>query len=405
MSCRDAAARGAWLGSCRQLFAVFWMMAWMCGWAAGGEPPRPEALIGYTELQTDLPGGRHANVVTMRAVVVRANGTGRRVIGENLTRQPSSWTSFAGWSPDGQTAIVGRGWASPENAAWEEEHKQFRFAEGAWSYDMILIDLAHDRQFNATAVDRVSFYNSGVFFWPDNPRQLGFQALIDGKSHPFRMDRDGHDKRDLTKGSRAFTYGFSASPDGRRVAYHKDFQVYVADAQGANARQVKTGQAFNFFPQWSPDGAYLAFLSGQHLRCHPYLVDADGSGLRKLADRKSYAGVVDFLDVPDFHGGSSDVPVWAPDGQSLFYTGQVGRQVHLLRVTLDGKSEQLTRAEPDARYYHPAVSPDGKWLACGGKRDGVRQIYIIRLDDRHAYALTSLAKGRGAMWPHWQTRQ
>jgi len=49
--------------------------------------------------------------------------------------------------------------------------------------------------------------------------------------------------------------------------------------------------------------------------------------------------VVEFLDVPDFHGGSSDVPAWAADGGSVYYTAQVGRSVELMRATLDGKSE------------------------------------------------------------------
>ena len=85
--------------------------------SAAADPPRAQALVGYTEFRTDLPGGRHANVATMRAVVVRADGTGRRVLAEELARDPDTWTQFAGWSPDGRLAIVGRGWESPENAA------------------------------------------------------------------------------------------------------------------------------------------------------------------------------------------------------------------------------------------------------------------------------------------------
>jgi hypothetical protein len=50
----------------------------------------PDALIGYTEFRTDLPGGRHANVKTRRAVVVKADGTGRRVLAEELTRVAGS---------------------------------------------------------------------------------------------------------------------------------------------------------------------------------------------------------------------------------------------------------------------------------------------------------------------------
>src|SRR5690349_20493494 len=75
------------------------------------EPP-PDLLIGYSEFRTDLPGGRHANVRTMRAAVVRADGTGRRVLAEGLTREAGAWTQFAGWSPDGKAARVSRNWKS-----------------------------------------------------------------------------------------------------------------------------------------------------------------------------------------------------------------------------------------------------------------------------------------------------
>src|SRR5437868_6943293 len=96
-----------------RLSVVFLFM--LASLTASAEPTPP--LIGYTELQTDLPGGRHANVRTMRATVVRADGTGRRDLSANLADEPDSWTQFGGWSPDGRTAIVSRGWQSPENAA------------------------------------------------------------------------------------------------------------------------------------------------------------------------------------------------------------------------------------------------------------------------------------------------
>jgi hypothetical protein len=75
----------------------------------------PDLLIGYTEFRTDLPCGRYVNVWTMRAVVIKADGTDRRVLAEELTREKGYWAQFYGWSPDGKTAILLRGWESEEN--------------------------------------------------------------------------------------------------------------------------------------------------------------------------------------------------------------------------------------------------------------------------------------------------
>jgi TolB protein len=359
-------------------------------------------LIGYTELNTALAGGRHANVMTMRACVVGADGTRQRKLAEELTRETSSWTQFAGWSPDGLSAVIGRGWESSENARWEEEHKQFRFAATGWLYDMYLLDLASGRAKNVTEIERVSFYNTGLFVWPGDATKLGFQALIGGESHPFRMEQDGTNKRDLTPDSKEFAYGFSASPEGKRIAYHKNYRVYLADSDGSHAKVVETGHPFNFGPQWSPDGAWILFLSGEHYNCHPHIVRADGSDLKKLASRGAYRGVTEFLDVPDFHGGSSDLPVWSTDGRAVIYTAQTGSAVELLRATLDGKIERLTNSPAGTSHYHPQSSPDGNWLVYGSKRDGIRQLYVMRLTDRTERRITSLKRGEAAMWPYWQ---
>jgi Tol biopolymer transport system component len=218
------------------------------------------------------------------------------------------------------------------------------------------------------------------------------------------MDRDGRNKRDLTKDSKEFAYGFSASPDGRRIAYHKSYVIYVADADGTNAHEIATGHPFNFAPQWSGDGKHLLFVAGEHYDCHPYVVAADGTVLRKLADRGGYRGVVEFLDVPDFHGGSSDIPAWSADGMAVYYTAKLGPSVELFRVMLDGQSERLTQTPAGSLHYHPTPSPDGRWLVFGSKRDGVRQLYVMDLRDRSERRLTVLDKGQAAMWPHWQPR-
>ena len=203
------------------------------------EKDPPDLLIGYNEHRTNLPGGRHANCSTNRAMVVKADGTQRRSVAVELANEPGAWTQFAGWSPDGKTAVIGRSWDSEENARWEEEHQTFRFTEEGWLYDFYLVDIATGRAENVTAVDRVSFYNAGLFYWQNDPMKLGFTALIGGNSKPFCMDRDGSNKTDLTKNSDGFAYGFSSSPDGSRISYHENYQIYLANADGSNRQHIR----------------------------------------------------------------------------------------------------------------------------------------------------------------------
>lgn len=376
------------------------------------EPTSEQPLIGYTELQTNLPGGRHANVRTMRATVVRADGSGRARIADELADETDAWTQFAGWSPDGKHAIVSRGWQDAENANWEQEHKTFRMEPKKWLLDSCLVDVATGKVSNLTAVGRVSHYNGGLFFMPEvktlgsvaqaTTHRLGFTPLINGVSKPFVMDLDGRNKQDLSSTNEGFTYGYSASPDGNLISYHENYQVYIAKADGSEKRQINTGHPFDFGPRWSPDGKWLLFVSGEHYDCHPHIVRPDGTGLKKLADRAGYRGVTEFLDVDDFHGGSSDVPVWSVDSQSVFYTAKVGNNVELFQITLDGVNIQLTKTPDGTTHYHPTPSGDGRQLLYGSKRNGVRQLFVMTLADLGETQLTHHKIGFGAMWPHWQ---
>jgi len=359
-------------------------------------------LIGYSEYRCNLPGGQLASFSTMQACVINSDGTDRRILLPELNDRPNSWTQFAGWSPDGKLAIIGHGWEDPANAKWEEEHRQFRFIKAGWLYDMYLLDLETNQKVNITKIDRVSFYNTGLFFWPSDPTKLGFQAMVEGKMHPFIMDRDGRNKTDLTSEKDGFSYGFSSSPDGKRVSYHKNYQINLSDKDGSNGVQLDTGNPFNFMPRWSPDGQWLLFVSGEHYDCHPYLVKRDGSELRKIADRNGYRGVTQILDIPAFHSDSSDVPVWHPDAKSIFFTMKQGNKVELMSASLPGEQKQLTHSSPGVTNYHPVPSPDGTRVAFGSNRKGVRNQYLFDLKSERITQLTDVAPGWGAVHLHWQ---
>ena len=128
----------------------------------------------------------------------------------------------------------------------------------------------------------------------------------------------------------------------------------------------------------------------------------DGTGLKKLADRGGYRGVVERLTHPDFHSESSDVPVWSTDGRQVFFTAKVEDSVELMRADLDGNVTQLTKSKPGTRHYHPAVSPDGKWILFGSDRSGVMQLYIANTDGSEPRPISNVPAGHCAMHGSWQ---
>ena len=93
----------------------FWLGILLLSIAPGCETAQPLAsranyLIGYTDSQCDDPRGQFYNWRTARAMIVRADGTGRREIGASLITRSNSWTQFAGWWSDGRQAIVSSAW-------------------------------------------------------------------------------------------------------------------------------------------------------------------------------------------------------------------------------------------------------------------------------------------------------
>ena len=364
---------------------------------------RAQYVIGYTVMRCDDPRGQFYNARTSRAMIVHADGTGQREIGASLIDRPDTWTQFASWWSERQ-ASVHVSWESEANYLWEREHKTFRMTEGNWLVDACLVDITTGAAKNLTMVERVSNYNVGVRPWPGDPTRATFAPLINEIQHPFVMDSDGRNKRDLSSGQDGFTYGCNVSPDGQRIAYNKSYLVYVAEKDGSNPRRVDEDPAhtFQFIPTWSPDGKWLLFLAGEHHKCHPYLTRSDGTGLRKLADRGTYIGSFELLKHPDFHSAGSDLPVWSPDSHWVYYTAQVGPSVELMRVSIAGQVQQLTHSRPGTEHYYPVVSPDSRLVAFGVRLNGAAALYVADADGRNARPITTSSPDHVPMYPRWR---
>jgi Tol biopolymer transport system component len=358
---------------------------------------RPDYAIAYTVHCTDS-GGYFPNQVTGRAFVVRGDGSGTTELAPGLASKPYQRTQFAGWSPDGRQAILYQIWESPEN----RKHGGRLFTAEHVLSDVILLDMETKKTTNVTAVERVSHYNVGLHFWPE--KKFSFSAMIGGQLRPYVMDRSGKNKKPQAAGP-GFIYGISPSPDGKRICYHRDYRLYLADADGSNAKPVKDDHPFHFLPQWSPTGEWLAYLSGEHYNCHPHLVRPDGTGLRKLADRAGYRGVIPPIDSERKGAdGPSDIPTWSRDGKWLYYTAKVGKAVELMRASPGGKIEQLTQSKAGVSNYLPQVSPDSKWVLFGSTRSGSRQLYVARADGTGVYPITKLEAGRVATHAYWRPK-
>ncbi|MCZ7546246.1 MAG: hypothetical protein M5R40_23190 [Anaerolineae bacterium] len=95
------------------------------------------------------------------------------------------------------------------------------------------------------------------------------------------------------------------SPDGARVAFVSggpdadDFQIYVADADGSNVRQVTTdAAALKGFPVWSPDGTRLAYVAAVDGARDVFVIDVAGGAPARLTDDGKVIAVGDWARPP-----------------------------------------------------------------------------------------------------------
>jgi Tol biopolymer transport system component len=140
-------------------------------------------------------------------------------------------------------------------------------------------------------------------------------------------------------------------------------EIYVMNADGTQQRQVTTftaGKPFTadlFDPAWSPDGNQLVFEVRNSKKGDPpnrralFVVNADGSALRKLTDWSLNAG---------------DSPDWSPDGTVILFRSVSTANRHhgnLYTIHPDGTGlKRLTNYPAAKTVLTGSFSPDGKWV-------------------------------------------
>jgi Tol biopolymer transport system component len=178
------------------------------------------------------------------------------------------------------------------------------------------------------------------------------------------------------EGSRIFG-GPAISPDGRYVAFsvqqHGQTLLYVMQADGTNARIVADSLDLQGAPAWAPDGQSITSAADDHGVPHLFRVPTDG--------RSAAAFVREY----------SIDPVWAPDGRFVVYSGpDIGTTFSVKAVTAEAAPHPLPALTLTRGARHVAFMPGGRALLLLRGEIQHKDLWLIDLETGAERQLTDL---------------
>src|SRR5262245_34759490 len=183
------------------------------------------------------------------------------------------------------------------------------------------------------------------------------------------------------------------SPDGRRLAFVRDDEIWVIEADGSRLTRVSGHKAGTNTPRWSPDGRRLAFISRRRGWSQVWVIDAPVPRRGRPANEPRPP------EARPLTPAGEDVIAfaWSPSGDRIAVTTQRNlddldtSQIVLVDVA-DGKDRVV--AGEKSFDQTAAWLPDGSLLFLSDA-DGWFQVVRLTADGRDRVVLTSEERDHG----------
>ncbi len=215
---------------------------------------------------------------------------------------------------------------------------------------------------------------AGAPRWHPDGRRLTFAWSAAGPMKPWQVSvAEGSDKLEPLAADAEQAWPSSWSPDGRFLALvgstaETGQDILVYDAQDQKTRPFLQTRSNETYPEFSPDGRWLAYVSNETGRGEVYLRSFPDASRKTLVSNQ---------------GGSE--PAWSPDGRELFYVSLP--PLKMMKVDL--------RLSPDVWVGRPQPLFDFAFILCGPwrgydlDRNG-RRFLVTRMRRRPVVEITHI---------------
>ncbi|HEY0172750.1 MAG TPA: Ig-like domain-containing protein [Pyrinomonadaceae bacterium] len=202
------------------------------------------------------------------------------------------------------------------------------------------------------------------------PRRRGrvvFVSNRDGDDEIFTANADGGDLKQLTSNAAADTRP-DWSPDGARIVFESNrdgnSEIYVMNADGSGVVRLTANTSNDNQPVWSPDGNKIAFTSNRAADSggyEIYVMNADGTGPVRVTNQE----------------GTDSRPEWAPEGGRLYFASAYYGNAEIQSISAVTGGDLLRLTNTTAAETNPTASPNGRRYAYQSNLTGNNDVFVV----------------------------
>ena len=174
----------------------------------------------------------------------------------------------------------------------------------------------------------------------------------------------------------------AVSPDGQRVAMilskSGSPDLYVANRDGSNLRQLTTTREPESSPCWSPDGNNILYVSRERGPADMYVISANGGKPRRVAANGA---------------PNPTEPDWSPDGKWIVFTSQM-REFQICIVRAGGGDAIVLTSGED-----PSWAPNSRAVIYCKGRDHAKTLSLLDVPTKQVKDIARILESNSQ--PSW----